>query len=57
MLTFGEPKTYGELFDAYRQVWQLLSEQLECLPVDEREEAMGILLERAPSDCKAAESK
>ena len=45
---FWEPKTYGELFDAYRQVWQLLSEQLECLPVDEREEAMGILLERAP---------
>ena len=44
---FWEPKTYDELFDAYRQVWQLLSEQLECLPVDEREEAMGILLERA----------
>ena len=44
---FWEPKTYGELFDAYRQVWQLLSEQLECLPEDEREEAIGILLQRA----------
>ena len=45
---FWEPKTYGELFDAYRQVWQLLSEQLECLPEDEREEAIGILLQHAP---------
>lgn len=44
---FWDPKTYGELFDAYRQVWQLLSEQFECLPEDEREEVMGILLERA----------
>ena len=44
---FWEPKTYGELFDAYRQIWQLLSEQFEYLPADEREEAMGILLERA----------
>ena len=44
---FWEPKTYGELFDAYRQVWQLLSEQLECLPEGEREEAVDILLERA----------
>ena len=44
---FWEPKTYGELFDAYRQVWQLLSGQFECLPEDERQEAMGILLERA----------
>ena len=44
---FWEPKTYSELFDAYRQVWQLLSGQFESLPEDEREEAMGILLERA----------
>ncbi len=47
-IDFWEPKTYGELFDAYRQIWQLLSEQFERLPADEREEAMGILLERAP---------
>ena len=45
---FWQPKTYGELFDAYRQIWQLLSEQLERLPEDEREEVVGILLERAP---------
>jgi hypothetical protein len=45
---FWEPKTDDELFDAYRQVWQLLSEQFECLPKDEREEAVGILLRRAP---------
>ena len=42
-----EPKTYGELWDAYRQVWQLLSEQLTRLSQDERKEAVGILLERA----------
>ena len=45
---FWEPKTYGKLFDAYRQIWHLLSEQLERLPEDEREEAVGILLQRAP---------
>ena len=39
-----EPKTYGELWDAYRQVWQLLSEQLEHLHTDERKEAVEILL-------------
>ena len=49
---FWEPKTYGELLDAYRQVWQLLSEQLECLPEDEREETIGILLQRAPRIAK-----
>ena len=44
---FWEPKTYGELFDAYRQVWQLLSEQLARLPKDEREAAIDILLQHA----------
>ncbi len=44
---FWDPKTYGELFDAYRGVWRLLSEQLEHLPEDERKEAVGILLQRA----------
>ena len=49
------PKTYGELWDAYCQVWQLLSQQLEYLPEDEREEAVSILighlreLEKIPS--------
>ena len=45
-IDFWDPKTYGELFDAYRQVWQLLSDQLAHLPKDEREEAIGILLQR-----------
>ncbi len=44
-----QPKTYGELWDAYRHVWQLLSEQLALLPEDEREEAVEILLEQAGS--------
>lgn len=44
-----EPKTYPEWWDAYRQIWQLLSEQLEHLPDDERQEAVGILLGRAGS--------
>ena len=43
-----EPKTYGELWDVYRQVWQLLVEQLERLPADEREKGVVILLEHAP---------
>ena len=46
-IEFWEPKTYGELFDVYRQIWHLLSEQLARLPKDEREEAVGILLQRA----------
>ena len=46
-IDFWEPKTYGELFDAYRQVWQLLSEQLGRLPKDEREAAIEILLQHA----------
>ena len=45
-IDFWDPKTYGELFDAYRQVWNLLAQQLEHLPTDEREIAIGILLER-----------
>lgn len=44
---FWEPKTSGELFDVYRQVWQLLSEQLKRLPEDEREAATDVLLQRA----------
>jgi len=41
------PKTYGELFDAYRQIWQLLRERLDSLPEDEQQEAVDILLQRA----------
>ena len=43
-----EPKTYGELWAVYRQVWQLLVEQLERLPADERQKGVAILLEHAP---------
>ncbi len=49
ILKLWEPKTYGELWDAYRQVWQLLSEQLEHLHADERKEVVEILLGRAGS--------
>lgn len=42
-----EPKTYGELWGAYRQVWQLLYEQLASLPQNERKEAAEILLGHA----------
>ena len=41
------PKTYGELWDSYRRVWQLLSDQLTRLPEDEREKAAAILLGHA----------
>ncbi len=41
------PRTYGEIFDAYRRVWQLLWERMDTLPRDEQEEATGILLGRA----------
>lgn len=41
------PKTYGEWFDAYRQVWQLLRERLDDLPVDEQQQAVNILLQCA----------
>ena len=42
-----KPKKHGELWDAYKRVWQLLSEQLECLPEDERQEGVDILIEHA----------
>ena len=41
-----KPKTYGDLWNLYRQVWQLLFEQVELLPIDERNEAINILLEQ-----------
>ena len=43
-----EPETYGEIWDVYRQVWQLLFGQLERLPADEREKGIAILLEHVP---------
>ena len=41
------PKTYGELWDAYREIWQLLDNQLARLPDDESKECAMILLGRA----------
>ena len=42
-----DPKTWDEIWEVYRQVWQLLVEQLERLPEDERKEGVAILLEHA----------
>ena len=45
---FWQPQKWGELWSVYKQVWQLLSEQLDRLPeIDEREVGVGILLENA----------
>lgn len=41
------PKTYGELWDAYRRVWHLLAEQLPRLPEGEQKNGANILLEQA----------
>jgi len=41
------PKTYEELFDAYRQVWQLLCERLDSLQEDERQRVIDILLQHS----------
>lgn len=42
-----KPKTYGELFDTYRQPWQLLREQLDSLSGEEQQQAVNTLLQRA----------
>ena len=41
------PKTYGELWEAYKGAWELLDEQLTYLPENERKEAADILLNHA----------
>jgi hypothetical protein len=41
-----KPQTWGELFDAYRRVWQLLRDHLDTLEEDERAKAVDILLSR-----------
>lgn len=38
------PKTYGEIWEAYRKVWNLLRKQLSALPAEQRVEAVKILL-------------
>jgi hypothetical protein len=41
------PQTWGELFDAYRRVWQLLREGLDTFEEEERAKSIEILLHRA----------
>jgi hypothetical protein len=41
------PTTYGEIFDAYRQVWHLLYAQLDLSSEDEQQLITTILLQRA----------
>jgi hypothetical protein len=43
------PQTYGELFDAYRQIWQYLLGKLDGLSDEERGEAADILVRNARS--------
>ena len=40
------PKTYGEIFDAYRSVWKLLESKLGSLVPDEQSKVVTILLGR-----------
>jgi hypothetical protein len=39
------PKTYGEIWDAYRRVWNLLRKQLPVLPTNQRAQAVKILFD------------
>lgn len=41
------PKTYGEWFHAYREVWQLLVDSLDKMPEEEQQQAVSILLQHA----------
>ena len=41
------PETYGELFEAYRRVWELLREHIPKLHDEEKREVASILLERS----------
>ncbi|MBI5099779.1 MAG: hypothetical protein HZB30_11135 [Nitrospirae bacterium] len=41
------PKTYGEIFNAYRSIWELLSERLGTLPDDEKQQAVDVLVNRS----------
>ena len=49
------PRGDKELFEAYRRVWKLLSDQLVYLPEDERQEAADILLQRVRGLVKSSE--
>lgn len=38
------PKTYGEIFDAYRRVWELVKVRLDALEADEQQTGVNVLL-------------
>lgn len=42
--TLWVPKTWGELFNAYRRVWYLLKDRLDQMPEDERAQALDVML-------------
>jgi len=42
-----KPNTYGEVFDAYRRVWNELYRQVDILSKDEQEKAISILISRS----------
>jgi hypothetical protein len=46
-IQFWRPKTYGELFDAYRAVWNMVLEVSEKWERDERTRANGVLIQAA----------
>lgn len=41
------PETYGELYDAYRQIWQFIVDSLDNLLDDEQQKAVNIILNRS----------
>ena len=41
------PKTWGELFEAYKRVWHLLNEQLDHMPRDEQQQALRVMLDNS----------
>ena len=49
------PRGDKELFESYRRVWKLLSDQLVYLPEDERQEAADILLQRVRGLVRSSE--
>jgi hypothetical protein len=42
-----KPKTYGELWDAYQKVWELLYSKIKILPKDEQDQAIDVLLDNS----------
>ena len=44
-LKLWTPKTWGEIFEAYRRVWKLLEDKLDSMEEDEQQKAIHILLE------------